>query len=200
MFDKFVEIWTAFYNFMKKPFDMLFPTQPQKDYLKSLLTHKYWVFKAGMKIGVPLWMLIIHDWSKFLPDEFNAYADKFFNQDRQNWESAHAQELFGDPSNIPFGYYTVDRFNKAWLYHQHRNPHHWQHWYLNQDTDPSVVIPMPEVFAREMVADWAGAGRGYTGKWEVEKWYSENMTKIKLHRETRVLVESLIIQFRDMED
>ena len=47
-----------------------------------------------------------------------------------------------------------------------------------QDNDPNYPIPMPEKYAREMVADWAGAGRAITGKWETLEWYEKNQEKI----------------------
>lgn len=37
------------------------------------MQHKYWVFCEGRKLNVPLLQLLIHDWSKFLPDEWMAY-------------------------------------------------------------------------------------------------------------------------------
>ena len=44
------------------------------DQLKSVLIHKWYVFLAGQLTGVPLWQLIIHDWSKFTPTELFGYA------------------------------------------------------------------------------------------------------------------------------
>lgn len=35
-----------------------------------ILKHKWFVLLAGLEVGVPLWRLIIHDWSKFTPAEF----------------------------------------------------------------------------------------------------------------------------------
>ena len=36
-----------------------------------------------------------------------------------------------------------------------------------------------------MVADWMGAGRAITGKWDVAGWYADNWRKIHLRPETR---------------
>ena len=156
-------------------------------YLKYVLVHKFFVFVAGLKTKTPIWLLIIHDWSKFLPDEFFPYADYFNNK-----PIIEAFRLYGIAEAAPFGYFTRERFNRAWLYHQRRNPHHWQYWYLMQDNDPNMPIPMPEKYAREMVADWAGAGRAITGKWETLEWYEKNKEKILLRPETRYLVEGLL--------
>ena len=161
-------------------------------YLKYILRHKWFVFQAGLKVKAPIWQLIIHDWSKFLPSEFFPYADYFYNKERQGQEGLDAIGEFGLAEAAPWGYYIKDRFSVAWLLHQRRNPHHWQFWYLIQDSDPSFAIPMPEKYAREMVADWAGAGRAITGKWEVREWYEKNSAKILIHPDTRILVEAVI--------
>lgn len=57
------------------------------------------------------------------------------------------------------------------------------------------ALPMPEALVREMVADWAGAGRAITGAWEVAVWYRKNKENILLHPDTRVLVERLVADF-----
>lgn len=139
-------------------------------YLSYVFRHKWFVFLAGLKVGVPLWQLATHDLSKFSPSEFFPYANFFYRP----------KDSGGDA------------FNMAWLLHQRRNPHHWQHWVLMQDDGPALPLPMPEKYAREMVADWAGAGRAITGKWEVADWYENNKEKIILHPETRQFTEILL--------
>lgn len=161
-------------------------------YLRYILVHKYFVFVAGLKVDASLWLLFIHDWSKFLPSEFFPYADYFYNKEKQSHEGLDAIGEYGLAELAPFGYYMIDRFNVAWLLHQRRNPHHWQYWYLMQDNDPSFPLPMPEKYAREMVADWAGAGRAITGKWEVGTWYENNKEKTLLHPDTRQFIEGLL--------
>lgn len=189
--------------------------------LKYLIYHKWQVFRVGLFFGVPIHQLIIHDWSKFLPSEWFPYANHFFAT-----------------TNRVRSYVPKDddeAFNKAWLLHQRRNPHHWQYWVLILDS-PSIrfttyplgndiweitgphrtyqvrngrnaeelasylnrqplVLKMPERFAREMVADWVGAGlaQGYNDPWT---WYANNSYKILLHPETRVLVEKLLEDYR----
>jgi hypothetical protein len=161
-------------------------------YFKYILVHKYFVFLAGLKIKAPFWLLLIHDWSKLLPSEFFPYADYFYNKWKRDKENIKAFGLFKIAEAAPFGYYTKDRFNMAWLFHQRRNKHHWQYWFLIQDEDSSFPLPMPDKYAREMVADWAGAGRAITGHWGVGAWYEKNNERIKLHPDTRLFVESLL--------
>jgi len=57
-----------------------------------------------------------------------------------------------------------------------------QHWVLREDDGKTKYLEMPDNFAREMVADWCGAGRAITGKWEVWKWYEKNRERIMLHQ------------------
>lgn len=161
-------------------------------YLRYILLHKWFVFVAGLKVKAPLWLLFIHDWSKFLPSEFIPYAQYFYNKEKQAMEGLVAIGLFGLAELAPWGFYIKDHFNMAWLLHQRRNPHHWQYWYLVQDNDPDFPLPMPEKYAREMVADWAGAGRAITGMWETSAWYEKNKENILLHPDTRIFVESLL--------
>lgn len=142
------------------------------DYLKYLIKHKYNVYKAGIKLRVPLWQLIIHDWSKFLPSEWIPYRNHFYS---------HEKEKEGS-------------FHRAWLYHQKRNPHHWQYWILIFDTQelPVKAVEMPERYTKEMVADWIGAGCAIQGHDDIRDWYAKNKGHMTLHPETRVLVDRLI--------
>jgi len=145
-------------------------------YLSYVVRHKWFVFLAGLKTSAPLWRLVIHDWSKFTPAEWRPYVLSFYGP----WK-------YGDRPPV-----VVAAFDRAWLHHQHRNPHHWQHWILREDSGATKLLPMPEHFAREMVADWMGAGRAITGKWGALEWYTKNRAKILLAPETRCSVDALL--------
>jgi hypothetical protein len=157
--------------------------RPHLRYASYVARHKWFVFLAGRKTGAPLWRLVIHDWSKLLPSEWFPYTMKFYG----NWGTA---ESLDDADRIQV---AVNRaFDMAWLRHQHRNPHHWQHWVLREDDGDTQALRMPDVFVREMVADWMGAGRARAGQWESGKWYDANAHRIVLHPDVRALVERLI--------
>lgn len=145
-------------------------------YLSYVLRHKWFVLVAGLKVGAPLWRLLIHDWSKFTPAEWRPYVLSFCGP--------------GGYANRPP--HVVEAFDRAWLHHQHANPHHWQHWVLREDSGATKALPMPVPFVREMVADWMGAGRAITGRWEVAEWYAKNRDKMVLHPATRAFVEAMI--------
>lgn len=140
-------------------------------YARYIARHKWFVLVAGLKTGAPLWRLLIHDWSKLMPVEWFAYAERFYG-----------------PTHPGMA------FTRAWLHHQHRNPHHWQHWVLRRDDGVENAVPMPDKFVKEMVADWMGAGRVITGRWDVGTWYERNVSTIRLHSQTRAAVERLLAE------
>jgi len=51
-------------------------------YLRYLMRHKWFVFVACWRLGVPLHQAIIHDWSKFLPGEWFPYVRFFYGLPR----------------------------------------------------------------------------------------------------------------------
>lgn len=48
------------------------------EYFWLTLRHKWFVLLAGLKTKAPIWRLVIHDWSKFLPSELPHYQSQFF--------------------------------------------------------------------------------------------------------------------------
>lgn len=156
-------------------------------YLSYVVRHKWFVFLACCRMGVPF-AGIVHDWSKFLPSEWRPYAEKFYGN-RERFEALDAIGEFGCAELAPFGYFVQDRFNVAWNLHQKRNPHHWQFWLVTMDSGQTFPVPMPDRYRREMLADWIGAGRAITGRYETAAWYRKNRERIMLHSETRVWVD-----------
>jgi len=144
-------------------------------YLKYVLLHKWYVFLAGRKTGVSLWRLLIHDFSKFSRVEWKPYVDKFYGDGGER-----------------------DQFDVAWNHHQKANSHHWQYW-VEPEHGNFRMIEMPEQDVFEMVADWAGAGRGITGESNPTEWYEEQYQKIMLHPRTRILVEIVLAKVYDRD-
>ena len=144
-------------------------------YLRYLIRHKWFVFHAGIYTGAPLWRLLIHDWTKFLPCEWFPYVEMFYGKSPDN-----AGKVFSS-------------FSRAWLHHQHWNKHHWQYWILKEDDGGSFALPMPERYWREMVADWMGAGRAINGRWEADDWYkTKGESNMVLDPDTKVKVWNLL--------
>jgi len=107
--------------------------------------HKYWVFRYGLKVGCPIFRLIMHDMCKFYPSQYPHYQRIFF----------------GDKSN-------QRGFNIAWLKHQNSQDHHWEYWWQRTGHDRATPRPVnntPLSMTRgamlEMISDWMGASRAY---------------------------------------
>lgn len=112
-----------------------------------------------------------HDESKTKPDEYEAYDAYFYGGNRS--------------------YMVVQAFNKAWLLHIHRNPHHWQHWILINDepNEGETLIEMPYNYILEMICDWWAFSWAKGDLTEIFKWYEEHKDYIKLHPASRRAVE-----------
>ncbi len=137
----------------------------QLPYALQVLWHKWFVYKAGRRVGkIPLLQLIFHDWSKFLPAEFRVYRKRFTG-----------------------GAYSEVAWKRAWLHHIHHNPHHWEHWLIN-----GKPLPMPEIYVREMLADWMAAERSYCGNWDIQPWLNEEYLKMNLHSSTISQLQGLL--------
>jgi len=145
-------------------------------HIKKVLQHKYYVFIAGLYLGVPIWQLLLHDLSKFTKAEFVPYA-KYFLKDREKYQEISMY---------------------AWLHHLSRNLHHWDRWVINSNYNSATAIngkiPMPAKYVREMISDWLGASRLYTGSWDMLDWLDTNISTIKkyMHPETVIKTESFL--------
>lgn len=143
------------------------------------IKHKWFVFRAGRRLGVPVLRLLKHDLSKFGLAELVHYGRAFFG-----------------PADQPMD------FSKCWLHHQNHNDHHWEYWILrtNHDLDSGSLrsVPMARDATTEMVADWMGACRTYDGHWpEIGNWpwLKENFTKIQVHPETRRTLVAMLEKY-----
>lgn len=143
------------------------------EYLNYLLFHKLYVLYFGWQLHVPLWQLLIHDWSKYTWEELDAYSRKFYLQ----------KDNTPDWVNLYFRY--------AWLHHIHCNPHHWEHWRLGDN-----YLTMPKNYVLEMIADWKATGMSKVGRDDAYEFYFDNPERIKLHPDTRVQVENLLRMYR----
>ena len=140
-------------------------------YLRYIIRHKWFVLLACVRRGI-IWRGLVHDLSKLLPSEFYPYAEYFYGT------------VPNPGSDVKIA------FDKAWLFHQHRNPHHWQFWILREDDGDTKIMRMSDVFVAEMVCDWIGAGRAITGKsGGTREWYEKNRHRIIVHKDTREQIE-----------
>lgn len=153
-------------NCVKKAFDWLYEELPElfegfdSDYLGRLISK--------------------HDGSKHSPEEFDAYCDYFYGDEKTDD--------------------VKQAFDYAWLHHQHNNPHHWQHWLLREDDGGLKALEMPKEYVIEMVCDhWAFSWKKYD-LYEIFTWYKENKSKMVLHENTQELYESILDKIKDRLD
>lgn len=118
-----------------------------------------------------------HDMSKNTPDEYKPYDDYFYGEQT--------------PA-------VIEAFNRAWLMHIHRNPHHWQHWVLINDEpkEGTILIEMPYPYIIEMVCDWWAFSWIKGDLSEMFSWYKDHEAYIKLHNNTRSIVEEILEMIR----
>ena len=131
-------------------------------------------------VGAVEWQIeFAHDESKSHSDEYEAYDAYFYGGNRS--------------------YKVVQDFNKAWLLHIHRNPHHWQYWVLIHD-DPDedmTILDMPYNYILEMICDWWSFSWQKKNLYEVFDWYDEHKDYIKLSDKTRKTVEKILNQIKE---
>lgn len=147
-------------------------------YLWYVVRHKWFVLIECFKKHL-YWQGIMHDLSKFRPSEFFPYASHFYGRNKRSYFKSN--DTKEDPA-----------FDRAWLLHIHRNPHHWQYWILTQDEDEDKILEMSTKYATEMFCDWVGAGKAQGHGNDVAKWYEKHKNKMVLHPNTRRYIRQLL--------
>ena len=120
-----------------------------------------------------------HDRSKNTVAEYDAYDQYFYGRNKS--------------------YEVVQNFNKAWLHHIHRNPHHWQHWVLIND-DPGegmIVLDMPHCYIIELLCDWWAFSWKKGNLHEIFNWYDAHKDYMKLSKNTRKTVEDILEKIKE---
>lgn len=156
------------------------------NYFWAVAKHKYYVLIGCIKYKVSLWQGIIHDLSKYTPTEWTPYVHQFYNKDGSKRSVRDASGAY-DPNAQ-----SLD-FQRAWLSHQ-KNYHHWQAWVSIGDGGNLSVLEMPEKYAREMLADWYGAGMAQSKRSDPLPWYLKNRDKMIFHPKTRIFIEDILFR------
>lgn len=155
--------------------------KPALTYLALTLKHKFHVLRYGIRLGVPIVSLIVHDYTKLYPWNLYSYGRQFFGDQ-------------GDPEGFAY----------TWLHHQNRHRHHWEYWIMTTGHNrggfgDGHVMDIPEKYVREMVADWLAASRTYNGKdvtslesWE---WFTQNFERIQVSETTRIRILQILHEY-----
>ena len=111
---------------------------------------------------------MIHDLSKFSPTEF-IESVKYYQGTSSPIDACKKEK----------GY------SLAWQHHKGINKHHYEYWQDNFDSGTTHLI-MPFKYNLEMICDYLGAGRAYSGKnftyqGELEWWNNVKDSKKAMH-------------------
>lgn len=153
-------------------------------HIKTVLTHKYWVFFYCRKCSL-IWRGIKHDLSKFSPTEFFESV-KYYSGTRSPIDAC--KEDIG--------------YSNAWQHHKGRNSHHYEYWI---DIGDSGVTPiqMPVDDAIELICDYLAAGRTYMGKSfsyaaEFDWWHRIKRPTIKhIHPQTKYFIDLALFRIQN---
>lgn len=137
---------------------------------KTVIPHKIAVYQAGIELSKQPW--------------FDRYL-KAGNDKDLFLENLWVHDLSKFSANEAFGYAMYDRktghgkegFEAAWHHHKMNNPHHPEYWFNPNRSGNLEQLPMPIVYAMEMIADWMGAGQTYGST--LETWLPENLPKFR---------------------
>ena len=129
-------------------------------HLKTVLKHKWIVFKLSIKAGIPIRGLL-HDLSKFSFIEFFESV-KYYEGGKRS-PLAKSKEIQG--------------YSKAWLHHKGRNKHHLEYWFDDTLVEQPII---PLKYMLELICDKLSASIVYEG----EKWNNASELKYWLEKES----------------
>ena len=144
------------------------------NHFKKVCKHKYWVGYYCFKAGIP-WRGIKHDMSKFSPIEF-LESVKYYQGNRSPIDRCK----------------EVNGWSKAWQHHKGRNDHHYEYW-MDDFDHGGKLLKMPPECAIEMLCDYLGAGRAYSGDLfsyanELKWWKNKSQNPLAMHPVTKMFI------------
>lgn len=152
-----------------------------ENYLKSVvIPHKIAVFEAGFELAKKL-----PDSARF--DELE-FIDNLWLHDLSKFSFIEAWGYSGWDFNSKRG--DKAAFDEAWNHHKHNNPHHPENWLSVGRSGDISVLPMPDIFVAEMVADWIGAGKSYGNT--LEQWLPGNLHQFRIHPDSCMFLNKVL--------
>lgn len=150
-------------------------------HFKTITYHKYLVMQGCFKVGLYR-QGILHDLSKYSPDEF--WVGVKYYQGNRSPNNAEREDI---------GY------SSAWLHHKGRNKHHYEYW-IDYSTKAiaggMAPAPMPVRYVAEMLMDRIAACKVYNGADYTDasplEYYSKGKEKAPIHPRTKKLLEKLL--------
>ncbi len=152
-------------------------------HLKTICEHKRLVAIGCFRLGLYA-QGILHDLSKFSPEEF--LAGVRFYQGHRSPNNAQREQ---------YGY------SEAWVHHKGRNKHHYEYWtdYNPNTNSEQAIVPvrMPLRYVAEMFVDRVSASKVYNGANYKDSdplaYYRKGKAAGLMHPETAKLLEKLLV-------
>lgn len=154
-------------------------------HLKTVLTHKHYVFKYCCMCGIP-YRGIVHDLSKFSVKEF--------------WPNVKYVTPGVSPIDIQKKLYG---YCDSWLHHKGHNKHHYEYW-MDRFDDGCYVCRMPYKYSVEALCDCISASRAYNGKNfsynKLYEWWQKQRVSSNRHPNNRDFLQIIILELKLCED
>lgn len=153
-------------------------------HFKTITKHRHAVIRHAFKAGIP-WRGLLHDLSKYSPEEFLAGA-RFYLGTRSPNEAEREK----------------NGYSKAWMHHKGRNKHHFEYWCdYNPKTKLMSPVEMPVIYVIEMFCDRVAASKIYQGKNYTDshplEYFMRGKQRRVIHPATSDLLESLLVMLSE---
>ncbi len=150
-----------------------------KGHFLTIITHKKEVFKNCLRAGI-IWQGIVHDLSKFSPEEF--YNGVIYYQGDRSPNEGEREE---------YGY------SKAWMHHKGRNKHHFEYWTdYDKITKKLTPVRMPKRYVIEMFCDRVAASKVYKKELYTDRspleYFKMGTAAGRMHPQTAKEIERLL--------
>ena len=153
-------------------------------HLKTIRTHRKYVRKMCWKMGL-FWQGLFHDLSKYSRPELKMC--KYWTGKGSPHQAC--REAIG--------------YSPSWIHHYHKNKHHFQYWWDEDEEGKIIPIKMPYKYVIESFCDMVGASKAYNGNTWVEMdvwnyWLAKCKGKRIMNKESEYLVEKLIWNLKEL--
>ena len=147
-------------------------------HLRTIHNHRKYVRGMCWKMGL-FWQGLFHDLSKYSIEELKMC--KYWTGKGSPHQAC--REAIG--------------YSPSWIHHYHKNKHHFQYWWDEDELGKIIPIKMPYKYVIESFCDMVGASKAYNPKsWEPKMlynyWVDKCVGKIIMHPESTYLVHKLI--------
>lgn len=153
-------------------------------HLKTIHTHRKWVRKMCWKMGL-FWQGLVHDLSKYSIEEMKMC--KYWTGTGSPHQAC--REAIG--------------YSPSWTHHYHRNKHHFQFWWDEDEEGKIIPIKMPYKYLVESFCDMVGASKAYNPSgWKEQKvldyWLTKCVGKRIMNKTSQDYLERMIYRLVEL--